>query len=203
MDETDISKCYCGFQWLGDEPCPKCALKKKKKMTAQSQITDQLNIWLDEGFDVQAILNQVWTIRVGEAEVRARNAEFEARNAMSQVMTGHGKAEMMVRSAEWDTNNKYIFGIKTPKECFDDWEEHCICIVKEDYWKKDRHVEDRHISGEIHLPSGFGEEMESTFSYPAIVEETEVSREFVIKRLTDAGFRHSQDLQDWMMRHDP
>ena len=120
MDETDISTCYCGFQWLGDEPCPKCALKKKK-MTTQSQISSALDAWLDEGFDVQAILNQVWTIRRGEAEIRARNlceelahsnAAFE-RNAMSQVMTGHGKAEMMARSAEWDTNNKYIFGVKT------------------------------------------------------------------------------------------
>lgn len=167
------------------------SLKKKKKMTAQSQISDTLNIWLDEGFDVQAILNQVWTIRRGEAEVRARNA-------MVQVMTGHGKAEMMTRSAEWNTNSKYIFGVKTEEECCDEWDGFCICIVKEDYWNKDHYLEDRHLS-EIHLPKSFGEAMDSTFDYDGEAN----TREDVIELLTQAGFRHSQDLQDWMMQHDP
>jgi len=140
----------------------------------QAQISEQLNAWLDEGFDVHAILNQVMTIRVGEAEVRARNAE-------------------------WQTNNKYIFGVKTPDECYDEhWKWYCICIVKEDYWNKDRHLEDHHLSGEIHLPKGFGEEMESHFSYAASAERNDV-----VGILKDVGFRHSQDLQDWMMQHDP
>jgi len=142
----------------------------------QAQISDQLNAWIDEGFDVHAILNQVMTIRVGEAEITARNAE-------------------------WETNTKYIFGVKTPEECYDDqWRWFCINIVKEDYWKKNHHVDDCHLSGKIHLPEGFGEEMESTFSH---THDDSKSREDVIKLLTRAGFRHSQDLQDWMQRHDP
>ena len=76
-----------------------------------------------------------------------------------------------------------------------------------DQWKMNsgRYYVTRNNSSVIafDLPEGFDEEMEGAFSYSAIVEETEVSREFVIKRLTDAGFRHSQDLQDWMMDHDP
>ena len=143
----------------------------------QSEIVDRLNSWLDEGFDVQAILNQTMTIRTGEASVAALSREFV-------------------------TNSQYLFGVKTPDECFnEDWKWHCINIVKKDYWKSNGCVADCHLSGKIHLPPGFDEEMESTFSYDA-----SASRDDVIRKLNSAGFQHSVELQECMQRarrHDP
>jgi len=141
----------------------------------QAEITTQIDHWLNEGFDVQALLNQVVTIRTGMAEIRVRNDE-------------------------WKTNNKYIFGVKRADECYDDnWKWFCISIVADSYWTNNQHIEDRHLSGEIHLPPGFSEEMEGAFSFDAERGE----RETVISLLTEAGFRHSEALQEWMMRHDP
>lgn len=146
----------------------------------QTQISDFLKTALDDGFDVQAILNQVMTIRTGEARVIAQNHE-------------------------WEINSKYIFGVKTEDECLDPsyWGGFCINIVKEDYWKQNRCVDDQHITRHIFLPDGFGEAMEGAFDYDGDTFRCEPTRENVIKLLTAVGFVHSQDLQDWMLDHDP
>jgi len=142
----------------------------------QGQITDYLNEALDEGFDVQAILNQVMTIRRGEAEIAARNQA-------------------------WQTNSDYIFAVKSPEECLDPdyWDGFCILIVKESYWKEKQCLDDRHISHSIYLPSGFCEAGESTFEYGG-PEET---KQGIIRELAAAGFRHNLQFEAWCLKHDP
>jgi hypothetical protein len=173
-----IAGIACGKP-VGDAFCP----EHLELFMNQDQITDFLNKALDKGFDVHAILNRVTTIRCGLADTTARNRE-------------------------WGTNSKYIFGVKTKDECFDDlWGGFCIGIVKKDFWENERRcLEDRHISGEIYLPDdglGFSEEMESTFGCVSNTAMGVVTREMVIRSLTQAGFIHSTDLQDWILDHDP
>ena len=143
-------------------------------MPTEQYIRDQIDHWLNDGFDVPAILNSVLLIRQGEAEVSARNAE-------------------------WEENSKFVFGVKTPEEVLDPdhWKEHCINIVRKDFWEENRHIEDRYLR-EITLPKGFGQCGRGLYDY-----DPSVPREEVIRKLQAVGFWHSLDLQQWMMRHDP
>jgi|OM-RGC.v1.025169601 hypothetical protein len=142
----------------------------------QDQIRSYLNTALDKGYDVQATLNSLMIERRGMAQIAQRNHE-------------------------WATNSNYIFGVKTPDECLDPdyWADYCINIVKKTFWEQNKCVDDQHIDGHIYLPSGFSEEMESTFSH----DVGSYSREDIKKMLTAAGFVHSQELEDWMKHHDP
>ena len=150
------------------------AVKSTMTKTTQDRIYEQLNVWLDDGFDVHAVLNQVMTIRRGEAEVAARNKE-------------------------WAVNSKYIFGVKTADECLDhNWTGFCISIVKKEFWKTNRHIEDVYLR-DVHLPNEFGQTGRGNYDH----SDENVSRRDVIRTLTGLGFQHSIDLQNWMKQHDP
>lgn len=137
----------------------------------QDDIFKFLNDAEDAGFDVQAILNQVMTIRRGRADVALRNKSFEK-------------------------NRHYLFAIKEPNDK-DYWPWGLVVVIThEDYWNKYKAVSDCHLSNKIDIPAGFGEEMESTFSFQGSIEEG-------TRLLQAAGFRHSKEMQQSFEGCDP
>lgn len=107
-----------------------------------------------------------------------------------------------IRNPQSSKNGAYLFAVKSQAECLSgDWDLGvAIAIVHKDFWKKNHCLNDTHISYEIDLPEGFGEEGESLFSYS---EEDVEEVEAVVAKLKEAGFQHSPELDAWWKHHDP
>ncbi len=97
--------------------------------------------------------------------------------------------------SEWKWNG-YYYAIKKPTFS-DSWPTTwVVCLVHKDYWEKNKHLADHHLTGKVRVPKGMLEESESTFSYNGEVEEGR-------KRLELAGFLPNEKFQAFCERHDP
>lgn len=66
-----FGSCQCPAQLLCCKDCD-------KNLTTEDRIRQKINHWLNEGYDVGRILQRVTTIRRGQHEIAAQNAEFRA-----------------------------------------------------------------------------------------------------------------------------
>lgn len=94
--------------------------------------------------------------------------------------------------------SEYYFAVFEPADTYAEENGLCsyISIVRIDFWDKNKHLDDRHLSIYDILPEGISEDMESFFTSSDSVEESR-------KKMLEHGFKENEEFSKFAEEHPP